>query len=60
MAIQQLQSAKIRTNFTHHLDKVSIYYRWEILFEGNYTKIALNAVRHENPQNQAKNKLESS
>ena len=43
----------------HHLDKVSIYYRWEMLFEVNYTKISLNAGRQENPQNQAKNKLES-
>ena len=35
----------------HHLDKVSIYYRWEMLFEVNNTKFALNAGRHENPQN---------
>ena len=39
----------------HHLDKVSIYFRWEMLFEFNYTKIALNAGRHENLQNQEKN-----
>jgi len=39
---------------------VSIYYRWEMLFEVNYTKIALNAGRHEKPQNQAKNNVESS
>ena len=30
------------------------------MFEVNYTKIALNADRQENPQNQAKNKVESS
>ena len=44
----------------HHLDKVSIYYRWEMMFEVNYTIIALNAGRYENLQNQAKNKVESS
>ncbi len=44
----------------HHLDKVSIYYRLEMLFEVNYTKIALNSGRYENPQNQAKIKLERS
>ena len=60
MAIQQLQSVTKSTYFTHRLDKVSIYYRWEMLFEVNYTKIALNPVRHENPQNQAKNKAGSS
>ena len=30
------------------------------MFEVNYKKIALNAGRHENPQNQAKNKAGSS
>ena len=38
----------------HHLDKVSIYYRWEMLFEVNYTIIELNAGRLENPQYQEK------
>ena len=60
MAIQQLQSAKKRTYFTHHLDKVSIYYRWGMLFAVNYTMIAQATGRHENPQNKAKNKEESS
>ena len=30
------------------------------MFEVNFTKIELNAGRHENPQNQVKNKVKSS
>ena len=60
MAIQQLQSAKKTTYFTHHLDKVSIYYSWEMMFAVNYRKTWLSAGINENSQNQARNKAGSS
>ena len=44
------------TYFTHHSDKVSIYYRWEMMFAINYRKMGLSAVKNENSQNYAKNK----
>ena len=38
----------------HHLDKVSIYYSWEMMFAVNYRKMELSTGKNENSQNLGK------